>query len=281
MLRPNRTRQRLAAGETVLGSLSLIGHPALPEIVGAAGFDFFCIDTEHAAIDESMVIHMIRAAQSAAVTPIVRVRRVEDKELLWTLDSGAEGLLLPLIEDGATADRAYALTHFPPGGERTLCSATRGAGHGANRSELLSYLNGANQEVLLIGLIETPKGLANIGEIVKSGIDVFMVGRADLSLKMGLGYAPNDPRVVDASQRILSAALGAGCVAGVLAYSIDDARRWIEFGCRFIVYSQPEILLSNVYADAIKALGRPSSAGGNRVDQPQHAAVVAPDLEEA
>lgn len=255
----NRAKELLDRGEVTYGSLSLIPEPAMAEIVGGAGFDFFIIDTEHVAIDGSGVASMVRACQAAGVGPLVRVRQAEEKTLLWTLDAGAQGVVVPLIEDAPTAQRAVDLCRFPPDGRRTLCSASRAAAHGLHRPDLDIYLQHSNANTLVVGLIETPAGLSNIEEIAATEIDVLMVGRADLSLAMGLGYAPGHPAVVQASEEALKATISSGTAAGILAYSVEEARKWVDFGCRFVVYSQPEMILADHYRSALDQL-RPRQA---------------------
>ncbi len=253
-MRENNTRKKLERGEVVIGSLTLLPEPAIGEMLGAIGYDFLICDTEHTAVDGQALLHEIRACQSAGVTPIVRVRHAEEKELLWTLDAGAEGVLIPLIEDQATARSAVRLCKFPPLGDRTLCSATRTAAHGAYRPDLKPYLRHVNDNVLITGLVETPEALQKMDEILAEDIDVIMIGRADLSLKMGLGYAPNDPEVVRLCEAALKQTLQAGRVAGILAYSPEEAIKWIDFGCRFIVYNQPEMILTLHYREALSAI---------------------------
>jgi len=255
-VRENRAKARLAAGEVAFGTLSLVPEPGLPEIAGAAGLDFFVIDMEHAAIAGQEVAHMVRACQASGTTALIRVRQADEKTFLWVLDTGVEGLMIPLVEDAATARSAYDLSHFPLGGSgsRTICSASRAAGHGAYRADLEPYIENTNRELLLIALLETPGAVAKAKEIAQEPIDVFIVGRADLSLKMGFPYAPRHPAVMDAAKRALADVMEAGKTAGVLAYSVDEAQDWIRFGCRFIIYSQPEMILAIQYRDAVASL---------------------------
>ncbi len=250
----NRIRERFAASEVALGTLSLLPEPALAEIAGAAGADFFVIDMEHAAIDGQTISHMIRAAQSANVSPIVRIREVDEKTFLWVLDSGAEGLMVPLIEDRMTARRAYELSHYPPDGVRTICSASRAAAHGGYRSDMKPYLERSNANTILIGLLESPEAVEIAGEIAKEPLDIYIIGRGDLSLKMGFPYAPWHPSVVEVTKRALSDVMDAGRKGGVLAYDLEDAQQWIDFGCEFVIYSQPEMILSSHYAGAFSKI---------------------------
>ena len=252
--RRNRVTSTLREGKIALGSLTLLQEPAIGEILGGIGYDFLIIDMEHAGADEQTVLTMVRACEAANVTPLVRLRRVEEKELLWALDTGAGGVVLPMIETAEDAREIFRLSHYPPVGDRTLCSAARASGHGTQRHDFGKFLEWSNDSIATVCLIETPRGLENVEAIIAEGIDVLMLGRGDLSVKMGLGYAPNHPSVLAAARDFVRRVADAGAVAGVLAYTAADAREWIELGARFIVYSQPEMVLSDTYRAARDAI---------------------------
>jgi len=122
------------------------------------------------------------------------------------------------------------------------------------RTNMEPYIDTANDQLLLIGLIETPDAASKAKEIAREPIDVFCIGRADLSLKMGYPYAPRHPAVAEVTKRALSDVMEAGKTAGVLAYDVEEAEDWIRFGCRFVIYSQPEMILARHYRDAIAAI---------------------------
>lgn len=246
----NKVAAALRDGRVALGSLTLLQEPAIGEILGTLGYDFLVIDTEHAAADEQSVLAMVRATEAAGATPLIRLRRIEEKDVLWALDSGAGGLLLPLVETGEQAAELVRLTRYPPHGDRTLCSAARSAGHGTARADFDTYLSWAAENTTTVALVETPAGLANLDDILAHDIDVLMLGRADLSVKLGLGYQPNHPDVVARAVEFTNRVVAAGRVAGILAYSPEEARRWIDLGVRFVIYSQPEMLLSVAYRQA-------------------------------
>ena len=263
-------RRRVLAGEIVFGTLSLIPEPALPEIAGACGFDFYVADTEHVALDGQALAHVIRAARSAGISPLVRVRQVEEKALLWRLDTGPDGIVAPLVE--ATVRLAHELTHFPPDGRRTLCSASRAALHGARRGDdFIDYLRESNEKTLLVGLIETPKGIENLDAILAEQINVLFVGRSDLSLKMLHTYAPRHPDVTEATHLIVDRTVAAGKAAAMLTYDIEDAQYWMEAGCTVLIYSQPEMILSNHHREALQSLRGVGTPNINRDRGAAHA----------
>lgn len=255
----NRVTDKLRNGGVAFGTLTLLQEPAIGEILGGIGYDFLIIDMEHAGADEQTVLTMVRACEAAGVTPLIRLRRAEEKELLWALDTGAGGVVLPMIETADDARNIFRLSHYPPQGDRTLCSASRAAAHGSQRHDFDKFLRWSNDSVATVCLIETPAGLRNVEAIVSEGIDVLMLGRGDLSVKMGLGYAPNHPDVLAAAREFVARVSAAGGVAGVLAYSPEDARDWMALGTRFVVYSQPEMVLANAYRDAWQNLSEYAS----------------------
>jgi len=257
--RPNRIVTALNRGEIALGSLTLFQEPAIGEIMGANGFDFLIIDMEHAAASEQTVLSMVRACEAADLTPLIRLRRVEEKEILWALDTGAGGVVLPMIETAEQAREIVRVTHYPPRGQRTLCSATRASGHGSQRHDFGRFLQWFNESIVTVCLVETPEGLENLEAIIAEGIDVVMLGRADLSIKLGLGYAPSHPDVLRMAHEFVDRAVSAGATAALLSYSPQDALEWIKCGAKFIVYSQPEMMLSDGYRAAREAI-----MGGSR-----------------
>lgn len=164
-----------------------------------------------------------------------------------------------MVETAEQARDIVRLSSYPPKGERTLCSASRAAGHGTQRHDFGTFLEWSNNTLVTVGLVETPAGLDNLEAIVAEGVDVLMLGRGDLSVKMGLGYAPHHPDVLSAARDFVERVVAAGATAGMLAYSTEDARTWVECGARFIVYSQPEMLLSDSYRAAREAIVGPAT----------------------
>src|SRR5690242_13069305 len=116
MLRPNKTKQAMLEGQAVFGTITLMSDPWVVEIVGNSGYDFITVDLEHTALDLSQVENLIRAAEATDLTPIVRVPDLDRKTISRMMDSGAQGILLPLVEDYETAQRFSDYIRYPPRG---------------------------------------------------------------------------------------------------------------------------------------------------------------------
>src|SRR6266581_8311751 len=124
---PNRPslKTRLAHGQTVIGCLVAFDAPWLVEIIGRSGFDFVTIDIEHEAFDEQAEVNLIRSAEGAGLSSIVRMA-VSDR-LLPYLDAGVTGVKVPDLRDRRHAEELVSLTHFHPEGRRTYYTMGRAA----------------------------------------------------------------------------------------------------------------------------------------------------------
>ena len=118
-MRVNQTRERLARGETVYGcGLQVYRSPEIPRAFAAAGFDYVFIDMEHGSFDLETVHDMISASLEAGITPIVRVGEVQYSLVARLLDAGAQGIILPRVEDPKVLAEALSWLRFPPLGKR-------------------------------------------------------------------------------------------------------------------------------------------------------------------
>src|SRR5438270_3826897 len=100
-MRANRTKQKLLAKQNVWGVFMQLPSPELVEVSALVGYDFVVVDCEHGAISEDMAAHMIRAADAAGITPLVRVPRNEAPTILRYLDRGAQGIMAPQVSSVA------------------------------------------------------------------------------------------------------------------------------------------------------------------------------------
>ncbi|PRY66614.1 4-hydroxy-2-oxoheptanedioate aldolase [Vreelandella songnenensis] len=200
MLRTNRLKQALFEGREVYGVMASIPSAASIELIGEAGFDFVVIDTEHVLINPETIEHMIRTAESYALTPLVRVADSHPKTLLRLLDGGAQGIVLPNVEDADTLAQAVSACKYAPEGQRSLNAGRPGA---FGKNSLAEYVVQANREIMLIAMLESHHGVANIQEICSvPGLDMVLEGAADLSQSLGVTWQPEHSAVIDALETV-------------------------------------------------------------------------------
>jgi 4-hydroxy-2-oxoheptanedioate aldolase len=134
------------------------------------------------------------------------------------LDAGARGVVFPGIATAQQAADAVAMCRYPPAGRRSW---------GPARLALADRVYGterANDDVLVIIMIESRAGLENLDEILAvPGIDAILVGPSDLGIDLGVGPQP-DPLPgphVEALQTIAGRCAAAGIVP--MTYAVSAA----------------------------------------------------------
>lgn len=233
----NALKARLAENEPLYGMWLSLGSADAAEALAHAGFDWLCIDMEHAPNDTSGVTAQLRAIAAAHLPtePVVRVPACEAWLVKRVLDAGARTIMFPNIESAEAAARAVRLTRYPhaeaPDGLRGVAGVVRASSFGARRD----YLQTANAQVATIVQIESAQALAQIDAIAATpGVDCLFVGPADLAASLGYLGDTRQPAVEDAIARVADAARRAGRAAGIFALDAASARQYREAGFGFI-----------------------------------------------
>ena len=78
----NHLKRALYTGKAVFGPFLKFTDPAVVEIMGFAGFDFVIIDAEHGPISMQNAQNTIRAAETANITPVIRVANNDEALIL-------------------------------------------------------------------------------------------------------------------------------------------------------------------------------------------------------
>ena len=207
-----RMKEKMRQGKPSIGTWMSMAHPSIAEILAMAGFDFVVVDTEHSAIDVSEVLRLLIAIEQRGAIPLVRLAGIDPIQAKAVLDSGAAGVLVPLVSTKADAELAVQMTKYPPLGMRGVGLA-RAQGYGVNFDE---YMKHANDDSLLIVMIEREEGVRNIDEILSvPGIDGTFIGPYDLSTSLGIPGQLNHPDIVAAKKKVLGAARARGLIGGV------------------------------------------------------------------
>ncbi len=219
----------------LFGSFITFASPGLTECIASLGFDFLVLDNEHAAMGQETIECMVRASQCAGVPAIVRVPYNRPEYIRKALDSGANGVQIPLISNAIEAQAAIAPAHFPPKGERGVAFLTRPAGYG-RCADKAAYLQKADETKLLSIHIETVEAVENLEEILNvPGGDVYFVGPGDLSSSMGYTDQPNHPEVLKTIEHCIRTIRSKGKIAGTYAGDVTRSQQAIEWGATYIL----------------------------------------------
>ncbi len=241
-----KIKKTLKDGRVSIGSWMSMAHVSIAEILASAGYDWVVIETEHTAIDVSEVLRLIVAIEGRGAIPLVRLAWNDPIQAKAVMDSGAAGVLVPMVNTKADAELAVSSIKYPPMGLRGVGLA-RAQGYGVTLDE---YVRNANRDSLLMVQIEHIDAVKNIDEILSvPGIDGTFIGPYDLSLSMGLAGQLDHPDVETAKQRVLEATNARGLVPGIhLVHpdtAVDELKNCANLGYRFIALGTDILFLGD------------------------------------
>jgi len=214
MQRPDsiaRIRLKLQSCRPSLGSWIQIPHSSIAEILGGSNYDWVAVDMEHGAISVNQLPDLCRALELRGTLPLVRVAEASPQNVKSALDSGAGGVILPMIESDQHLVDIIHYSCWPPSGKR---------GVGFSRANLFGneFKNYAQeaQHPLVIAMVESTNALDNLNDICRvPGLDAIMVGPYDLSASLGVTGQLTHPDYLTALGMIKRAAKAAGMPLGL------------------------------------------------------------------
>ena len=225
-VRPNRVKQKLAAGETVY----VVSGPSTPDWIdqfGPCEFDGIWLEGEHGPVDFADVSDLARACDLWGMTSIMRVNQNNQAVIYRALDRGVQGICVPHVNTKEEAQNVVAGGKFAPLGQRGLYGSRQGYG-------IEDYVNKANAQTFLMVLIEDIVAIGNLDEILDvDEIDVFFVAPSDLAASMGHLGKVDHPDVQRTVDHALARIQERGRVAGTLTTN-DNVGKYADAGVRFL-----------------------------------------------
>jgi 4-hydroxy-2-oxoheptanedioate aldolase len=250
----NPVRQTLRDGGVSIGTFLAIPSPELVEICALAGFDFVLFDAEHGPITPESCYTMILAAEARGIPTLARVGEHDRQVILKYLDIGIGGVVVPQVNDAATArEMVQALRYAPLGIRGVAGGRTFDYGQGLTAVDLIPHLN---ERVLSSVQFEHIDALDNIDEILSTpDLDVLFVGPNDLAQSMGYPGQPLHPEVQAIIDRVVAAAKGGPVALGTVAFDPESTKRQIERGFRVIAGNLPTLIAgaARKYLEAARA----------------------------
>lgn len=233
MLKRNALKRALLEDKPVAGLFCSTPAPLVVEMIGCAGFDFVILDTEHVLVNPETLANMIRAAEGAGLTTLVRVPAGSLDMILQVLDAGAQGVVVPRVNRADDIACAVQASRYHPHGCRGL-NGGRMAGFG--KMDLLDYIQAANAEVMVVPMVEEMEGLHNLPEILAvPGIDMILEGAADLSQSLGIPWQTRAPEVRRALANMHNMAQQHDIPFCAIPRAQEDLQAWLDQGVRAFV----------------------------------------------
>ena len=245
LIHPNKTKAKLRQNLPVYGVISTLDNPQLAELFGIAGFDFYMLDAEHALIDPTQAIHVIRACELTDITPLVRIGSKDPKLVLQYLDAGMMGVMMPGLDSVEEVQMLVSAIKYFPVGKRGM-GISRASGYTAYTGTTApEYINFSNDETLVIIQFEDDELLEKFAALCAvPGLDACVIGPRDLSLNMGFPDGANHPEVQDVIDKAIAIMKNAGIAAGITAGTRADAAKQVARGASMILTASQALILS-------------------------------------
>jgi 4-hydroxy-2-oxoheptanedioate aldolase len=205
VVRPNRTKECLAAGKVALGAVIGSATPELVEIAAVTGFDFVTFDAEHETLDDGALTNCIRAAEAFGISPIMRIAKDPDRALRL-MDQGAQGVHVPRCTTADDMRDLVRWTRFYPRGQRTFYRWGRGGNYNQELEDS-DWSRQVDDATMVIAMIEEAAALDHLDAMLAvPHIDAVHIGPKDLWQSLGMP----GPEVVDAAIARIAAAVHKG-----------------------------------------------------------------------
>jgi 4-hydroxy-2-oxoheptanedioate aldolase len=224
-------RESLSAHKPLHMAWLSLGSPLAAEIVADAGWQAIMIDQQHGAGGNAELAACLIAVKAAGVPAMVRVAELDFGLIGRALDAGAQGVMAPMIGTAGDAARLVRAVKYPPLGSRSF---------GPYRAKFLiegDYFTAANGWTVACAQIETAEAVENIeGICATGGLDMICLGPNDLAISLSRGRERNirAPAVLEAIERVRTAAAARGVVTGIFANDPEFARQMAAAGWQVI-----------------------------------------------
>ncbi len=230
-LRKNKAKQKLKNGETVI-AVSCTDTDMIDFLGSTGAVDVIWVEMEHGEATWSQISDISRACDLWGMTSLVRVNNNDPWLVGRALDRGAQAVLVPHVNTKEEAERLVQGGKYTPEGNRGMFSSRQGLG-------VSDYITKANDEIMLLALIEDVVAVENLDEILTvDGVDCFMVVPGDLSQSMGPEYLgkPSHPDVEEIIENSMKKIACAGYATGSTAGD-NNIERWVSAGGRMFLCS--------------------------------------------
>jgi len=208
----NAVKDLIKSGKTIVGTAGS-PHPEVSAVLADAGFDFLLFDTQHSPYHMKDLAAGIQATNGKKAAPFARVDSIRAEQILFALDAGARGIIVPMVNTRAEAEYIVESCRYYPAGKRSNGGMRGDWGQGENYQE---YMDTVNRDLVIIPMIETNQAISNIDDILSvDGIDVALIGPSDYSIELGVTLDYTSETYEAGLDRLAEAAKRNGVVPGM------------------------------------------------------------------
>lgn len=240
-MRENKMRSIWKAGGAVVNGWLAIPSSFSAEVMAHQGWDSLTVDLQHGVTDYGSAVAMFTAISTTPTVPIARVPWLDPGIIMKVLDAGAYGVICPMINCKADAEKFIHAARYAPLGGRSF-GPVRALLYGGP-----DYPAHANETVVTLAQIETIEAVNNLDQILSvKGLDAVYIGPADLSLSMGCTptFDDVDKPVAEAIDLVLAKAKEHGVIACIHNGTPEAALKRIAKGFQLVTIGSDARLMA-------------------------------------
>lgn len=231
-------KNELKAGNPKFGLFINSHSPTVAGQLAHSGYDWLLVDTQHGPMNGETLTGMLCAISEGGAKSMVRVGGYADRAgIQQALDLGADGVLVPYINNAQEAREAVSCCRYPTQGTRSVYFPQRST----NKAGLLGYVPNANRNIVVALQVETADCIKNMAEIAAvPGVDILFLGQNDLCMSMGLfekyefPHMYTSPELGAATDTLIAEAKKNGVTLGLFLFGTDRVGEFLGKGFRFI-----------------------------------------------
>lgn len=242
-------RNRLLAGETLIGTLVATPSPEIVESLASLGFDWLFIDAEHGAFGPDQIVSLLQAAHTCPC--LVRIPGPDEAWIKKVLDAGADGIIVPQINSLEEAKAVVSYAKYPPMGKRGV---GLGRAHGYGK-DFATYLEHANQNTVIVLQAETKAVLECIEDIAElDAVDTILIGPYDLSASLGHMGEITHPALQSAIQDVVKACSNQSTQLGIFGVNAENVAPYKTMGFTLLTVGVDTIFLQSAASSELEAI---------------------------
>jgi len=255
----NPVTDKLRGGQPSVGSWLTLCSPVAAESMAQMGWDWLVVDAEHSPVGFETMVHCFRAAQLGGAVPMARVPWNDTVWIQRTLDAGALGLVVPMVNSPEDAKGVVSNMRYATKGQRSFGSSRVSAYIDAE------YRTWADDQLAVIVMIEKIQAVEQAEAILAvDGVVGCFIGPNDLALSIALSQKDMGPGTEHeaAMMHVLEAAKKTGKAAGKHCYNAAEVTMRIRQGFQFLALLSDGAFMAKAAQDAFGAIDFTGAAEG-------------------
>ena len=254
-MKTNHVRHKLKRGEPSIGTWLTLPDVFTAQIMSRMGFDWLTLEMEHTPMTLETAAASFSIISNSGVAPLVRVPMNTVENIKRVLDTGAWGIVVPMVNSRAECEAVVEAARYRPIGRRTI----GGSLHAANfETDAATYYAKANDEILIVIMAEHVDAIERADEIFSvPGIDAVFIGPNDLHASMGLppSFDSTNKQYLDAVEHVLKTAKKHNIAPGIHVADAPQAQKRIKEGFHFLALASDAGFMMAKAKEVTNALG--------------------------